>query len=200
MPALPAFVLLAAAVPLLVPTFVGRMGRGSHPIPGRRPGLRARSVVGFLARRPSRRPPARVPVHVHAESGRAGYLAGELIVDEIGVPVDADVVSLDVRRAVTPTCSRGRTRPRVPAPSTACTGARRSRGFTDDGLRGSRRATAATFAPRRSSPRASTRFVDRDPPADAIYRIGVAANWLDDETSGDVFAISPPVAPPASSG
>ena len=39
------------------------------------------------------------------------------------------------------------------------------------------------------------RYVDEDPPADASYRVGVAANWLDDETRGDVFAISPPAAP-----
>jgi hypothetical protein len=43
-------------------------------------------------------------------------------------------------------------------------------------------------------------FVDHDPPPDAVYRVGVAANWLDDETRGDVFAISPPAAPPVSSG
>jgi hypothetical protein len=28
-----------------------------------------------------------------------------------------------------------------------------------------------------------------------MYRIGVAANWLDDEDEGDVFAVSQPVAP-----
>ena len=38
-------------------------------------------------------------------------------------------------------------------------------------------------------------YVDRDPPADAIYRIGVAANWLDETDRGDVFAISPPAVP-----
>ena len=48
--------------------------------------------------------------------------------------------------------------------------------------------------------RASQLFLPtlRDPPADAVYRVGVAANWLDDDTRGDVFAISPPVAPPVS--
>ena len=43
-------------------------------------------------------------------------------------------------------------------------------------------------------------YLDPDPPVDAIYRVGVAANWLDDENEGDVFAISPPVVPsPAAS-
>ena len=44
------------------------------------------------------------------------------------------------------------------------------------------------------------RFVDRNPPSDAVYRIGVVANWLDDPARGDVFAISPPVAPPGAGG
>ena len=39
------------------------------------------------------------------------------------------------------------------------------------------------------------RYLDPDPPPDATYRIGVAANWLDETDRGDVFAISPPAAP-----
>ena len=39
------------------------------------------------------------------------------------------------------------------------------------------------------------RFVDPDPPPDAVYRIGVAANWLDETDRGDVFVLSPPVVP-----
>jgi hypothetical protein len=38
-------------------------------------------------------------------------------------------------------------------------------------------------------------FLDSSPPPDAVYRVGVAANWLDDTDEGDVFAISPPAAP-----
>jgi hypothetical protein len=39
------------------------------------------------------------------------------------------------------------------------------------------------------------RFLDPNPPKDAVYRVGVAANWLDETDRGDVFALSPPVAP-----
>jgi len=39
------------------------------------------------------------------------------------------------------------------------------------------------------------RWLDPDPPADAVYRVGVAANWLDETDRGDVFALSPPAAP-----
>ena len=50
MPALPAFLLLTASVPLLIPTFVDRMGPRLAPLPGRRPGLRSTlAVVVFLA-------------------------------------------------------------------------------------------------------------------------------------------------------
>ena len=47
MPALPAFAILSASVPLLVPTFLGRMGTRLAPLPGRRPGLRG--SVAFVA-------------------------------------------------------------------------------------------------------------------------------------------------------
>ena len=62
-------------------------------------------------------------------------------------------------------------------------------------LRGGRRCElrAETLVP---ATRART-FVDPNPPPDAAYRIGVAANWLDDPERGDVFALSPPVAPPS---
>ena len=45
MPALPAFALLTAAIPLLVPTLVDRAGARLAPLPGRRPGRRATVVV-----------------------------------------------------------------------------------------------------------------------------------------------------------
>ena len=50
MPALPAFALLTASLPLLVPTFLERMGPRLAPLPGRRPGLHSTiAVVAFLA-------------------------------------------------------------------------------------------------------------------------------------------------------
>ncbi len=49
----------------------------------------------------------------------------------------------------------------------------------------------------RSSPIGTTRettFADSaPPPGGQTYRIGIAANWLDDDQMGDVFAFSPPV-------
>lgn len=39
----------------------------------------------------------------------------------------------------------------------------------------------------------SPRWVDGSPPPGVTYRIGVATNWRDDETGGDVFGFSPAV-------
>jgi len=199
MPGLPAFVLLAAAVPLLVPTVVDRIGPRLAPDPGRRPALYpAAAVVGFLAVVPLTVLLLASQFHVQ-QNPDGGYVIPELLVDEIGVPADPDVVSLTVRRVGdanvlrwTDSTTRARTFYRVYRSSL-------SRGFSEMvcEARGSDRCDL------RAETLVTTRdhvFVDRDPPADAIYRIGVAANWLDDETRGDVVAISPPVAPPASSG
>ena len=196
MPGLPAFVLLVAAVPLLVPTFLVRMGPRLAPLPGRRPGLRMSiAVVAFLAIVPIAWILASSSFHLARQPGATGaFLIPELVVSDIGVPADADVVSLRVRRVGnaneltwSDSTTRARTFYRVyrSAPS---------RGFSEMVCepRGVDRCDL------RSETLVTTRdhrFVDPNPPPDAVYRIGVAANWLDDESRGDVFAISPPAAP-----
>jgi hypothetical protein len=196
MPALPALVLLTASVPLLVPTLMERMGPRLAPVPGRRPGLRATIVVvAFLAIVP-------VAVILALDQMRLtrqpeapyAYVIPELVVDGIGVPVDGGVVSLDVRRVGganvltwTDSTKRARTFYRVYRSSP-------SRGFSEMvcELRGGDRCDLRmeTLAVTRER-----RYVDADPPADAIYRVGIAANWLDEADRGDVFVISPPAAP-----
>jgi hypothetical protein len=196
MPALPAFVILTASVPLLVPTFMQRMGPRLAPLPARRPGLRTTiAVVAFLAI---------VPVAVVLAVGEMrltrepappyAFVIPELVVNEIGVPADGDVVSLDVRRAGganvltwTDSTKRARTFYRVYRSSP-------SRGFSEMvcELRGVDRCDLRMETLDITRER---RYVDANPPADAIYRIGVAANWLDDTERGDVFVISPPAAP-----
>jgi hypothetical protein len=196
MPGLPAFVILASSVPLLVPTFLERMGPRLAPVPGRRPALRATiAVVAFLAVVPLAVILVSDPVHVSlAAKPQGAYVVRELIVDQIGVPADAGVVKLDVRRVGganvltwSDSTERARTFYRVyrSSPSTGfsemvC----ETRGVSRCELR------AETLVTTRDHT-----FVDQDPPSDAVYRIGVAANWLDDESRGDVFAISPPAAP-----
>jgi hypothetical protein len=196
MPALPAFVLLVASVPLLVPTFLERMGPRLAPLPGRRPGAKTTiAVVAFLAVVPLAVIVTADQVHLARQpSPPYAYLIPELVVDGIGVPADGGVVSLDVRRVgganvLTWTDSTGRARTfyRVYRSSL-------SRGFSEMVCepRGVARCDlrAETLATTRER-----RYVDPNPPADAVYRIGVAANWLDETDRGDVFVISPPAAP-----
>ena len=196
MPALPAFALLAAAVPLLVPTFLGRMGDRLAPAPARP--VRTRATVAavavlslipiavLLVASPSRAQPVDdPPIRV---------LSRSLIVDKINVPVDGDVVRLEVRRTPsgnelrwTDSTERATTFYRVYR-------ATHSGGFPDMvcELRGVDRCEL------RSETLGTTRkhrWLDPDPPADAVYRVGVAANWLDETDRGDVFALSPPAAP-----
>ena len=200
MPALPAFVLLAAALPLLVPTLVDRVGPRLDPDPGRRPRLYpTAAVVGFLAVAPLAVLVLSSQFHVQGNPDGAGYVIPEVVVNEIGVPADPDVVSLAVRRVGqanvlrwTDSTTRARTFYTVYRSSL-------SRGFSDMVCENRGVDRCDLRAETLVTTRAHT-FVDRDPPADAIYRVGVAANWLDDETRGDVFAISPPAAPPSSSG
>src|SRR6185312_7577429 len=100
MPALPAFVILSASVPLLVPTFLDRMGTRLAPVPGRRPGTGATvAVVAFFAVVPLVVIHFSDPVLVTRQSTPPrAYIVPELVVDNIAVPVDGDVIALDVRR------------------------------------------------------------------------------------------------------
>ncbi len=194
MPALPAFALLTAAIPLLVPTFLDRMGPRLRPDPGRRPGLSPTvGVAGFLAVVPIAVLLQASQFHAQHNPDGPGYVIPELVVDEIGVPADPHVVSLTVRRVGkanvlhwTDSTTRARTFYRVYRASL-------SRGFSEmvcetrGGDRCDLRAETLVTTRRHT-------YIDRDPPPDAIYRIGVAANWLDETDRGDVFAISPPAA------
>jgi hypothetical protein len=192
MPALPAFVLLTAAVPLLVPTFMDRMGPRLAPDPGRRPGMKATvGVVAFLAVVPLAWLLAASPQRTAIVDGR--YASNVVVVDTINVPSDPHVVDLAVRHTPagnvltwTDSTSHARTFYRVYRGSTT---------FPD--------LTCERHGADRCELHAETltttrehRYVDTDPPAGPVtYRIGVAANWLDETDRGDVFAVSPWVAP-----
>jgi hypothetical protein len=116
-----------------------------------------------------------------------------LVVDENLVPADPSIVELHVRRTTrgneltwTDTTTRANTFYHVyrASPSTAQDVHCEPRGVDECSLE----------AESLGRTRART-FVDPSPPPDATYRIGVAANWLDEIDRGDVFAISQPVAP-----
>ena len=108
MPALPAFVLLSASVPLLVPTFLDRMGptaRAASWSASRTPlDDRGRGVPRDRADRGNPRSPTLALVTRQPTPPRA-YVVPELVVNEIGVPADPgrDRPRRSPRRQ-TPTC------------------------------------------------------------------------------------------------
>jgi hypothetical protein len=183
MPALPAYVMLAAAIPLLVPTLPRRLGaRIAASAPTRRPGLRSViAVVAALAVVPTAVVLAATP---STGSGKAIEVNGIL------VPVDGATVTLTVRRqgaaqqlTWTDTTTRADTFYRVfrttgTGADAVCSGGGSERCQLD-------MITLATTRDRE--------YVDSSPEPGVTYRIGVAANWLDDPEQGDVFALSPPV-------
>jgi hypothetical protein len=196
MPGLPAFALLAAAIPLLVPTFLGRTGTLLAPRPPRRPGLRltaalvvvlgAVPIVVLLTSSPRRAYPNPTPP--------PGFVSETVVVDFNAVPADPSVVSLNVRRreggnelAWTDSTRRAETFYRVYR-------ATPSGGFPDLVCEARSVDQCELHAETLDTTRERGYF-DPDPPPDATYRIGVAANWLDETDRGDVFAISPPAAP-----
>ena len=125
MPALPAFVLLAASVPLLVPTFVDRMGQRLAPDPGRRPspvpdGSRRRAP----RRRPDRGAPAGLAVPRPARPGGRLRRPGAGRRRHRCARWTRTSSPSRFAASATPTCSAGPTRPRARAPSTASTAPR----------------------------------------------------------------------------
>ena len=196
MPALPAFALLAAAVPLLVPTFLARMGDRLAPLPARRVGTRATvATVVVLGLIPIAVLLVASPSRVQAVDDPAiRYGSRSLIVDTINVPVDEAVIRLDVRRTPAGNELRWSDSTRRADTFYRVYRATLSAGFPDMVCepRGADRCEL------RSETLGTTRehrWLDPSPPADAVYRVGVAANWLDEPDRGDVFALSPPAAP-----
>ena len=100
MPGLPAFVLLAAAIPAPRPD----VPRADGPAPHAASGPATRPARDRRGRRVPRARPARRPPRLDSRAVRHNptpppdFVASEVIVDEIGVPADPDVVSLEVRR------------------------------------------------------------------------------------------------------
>ncbi len=177
MPALPAFVLLVAALPLLLPTLLRRLASRLAPAPARPLGWRLPAVLGtstlalvaffaVVTRQPG-------PERVLTESG-------------IMVPVDGSTALLTVRAA-----GDGNVLEWTDATTRARTFYKVYRAENDDVRCGARCVLASgTIGVTRTR-----RFVDTSPVPNAVYRIGVAANWENDPEQGDVFLVSPPARP-----
>jgi hypothetical protein len=197
MPGLPAFALLAAAVPLLVPTFLRRMGERLEARAARRPSLRTTAaLVGVLGGAPILVLAASSPLRAQANpSPPPRYAVDAVVIDNIEVPVDADVIALDARRTAsgvvlewTDSTTRAKTFYRVYRSTDAG-------GFPPDAVCERRGSDQCELRSETLVTTREHRLVDAVAPAGAVYRVGVAANWLDETDRGDVFAVSLPVVP-----
>ncbi len=190
MPAWPAYLLLFASIPLLVPTLARRLGDRVTPVTSRSVAPRwivIAAVLGVL-----------VPSIAILLSSPLGRIQDETVVQDfpggnILTPVD-NAVGLEVQgsgptRRLTWT-SGGSWRADV------FYRVYRHDGAGDDTVCLPSGGTA-WYCVLNSQPIATTReqtFVDENAPPTATYRVGVGTNWIDDPEAGDVFAFSVPVA------
>jgi hypothetical protein len=192
MPAWPAYLLLFASIPLLVPTLVRRLGERIEP-PSPRP-VRPRwvalaAVVTVL-----------LPAVATAASSRieppTPAVVQEFPSGNILTPVD-DSIHVRVER----TASGGQ---RISWATHSWRGKVFFKVYRSDrpheDVQCATSSGTAWSCYLRTSPVYTTTsgssYVDRSAPVGTLYRVGVGTNWLDDPNLGDVFALSPPAAAP----
>ena len=191
MPAWPAYLLLFASIPLLIPTLARRLGERLEParsvaIAPRWIVLAAILTVALPAAALAASTPIEPPTPAVFQ-GAPGGLGSDILapVDEgIGLRVESGGASTrltwtdetDWRSDVFYRIYRHE----GPEPDTACY------------LSGD----VAWYCYVSGTPIGTTRdttFIDPSPLPTATYRIGIGTNWVDDPDEGDVFAFSPPV-------
>ena len=191
MPAWPAYLLLFASIPLLVPTLFRRLGPRLAP-PAERP-MRARWVVVALAFT------VLVPAAATAASSQITPPTPAVVPwvpsGDILTPVDAnmEVTSETAGEALRLSWTDG--------PWRAGVFYRVFRGTLDDGedllCTTTRNVTWVCYF--HGEPLGTTRertFVVENPRPGATYRVGVGTNWANDPQFGDIFVFSPPVRVP----
>jgi len=184
MPAWPAYLILFASIPLLVPTFARRLGDRLRPALVKPLAWRWIAVAAVLT--------VALPTVAIAASSPSTRPERAVFQDDAGnfimTPL-AENVKLEVERTedgnllswTTGGLWRGNVFYRVyrlEGPDVECE-------HTDG--------ATAVYCFIRSVPIATTRdteYLDPDAQAGTWYRIGIGTNWLDDDTQGDVFAFS----------
>jgi hypothetical protein len=191
MPAWPAYLLLFASIPLLIPTAARHLGDRLEPVRSRAIATRwivvgAILTVGLPAAAIAASSPTEPPTPAvfQGEPGGAG--------SDILAPIDESVALNVARHGKTTqltwtdaTSWRANVFYRVyrhdgPGEDTTC--------YLSGGVAWYCYITGTPIATMRD-----TSFIDTSGPATATYRIGVGTNWIDDPEFGDVFAFSPPV-------
>jgi hypothetical protein len=192
MPGLPPLLILAALVPLLVPWL-----RHQPPLRFQHPSRRAAIVALAVF--------ALVPLLFFAAMPLLGpRQAVHYFRENVKVPVDQGF-SIHVRRMgrealvtwQTP-ASPGvrafyrvfRSRPVVPAPNPTLPPGRDGVRCVDPEASGYAGVADCVLEMTLLGATRSNRFLDRPPPGPWVYRVGLAANWRDDLTAGDVVLVS----------
>ena len=174
MPAFPAFVVLFASIPLLVPGAPRRLReRVGSRVLDRRALIAGVAVLGAL------------PLLVSAVWQAPKTTTRTLVVNGILTPVDPDLRLQAVRdgrsqRLTWDVDAPGKLFYRV---------YREYKGYPAVGCGGKGAARCVLNMQLLATTRERS-FVDGSPEPGLTYRVGVAANWIDDSTGGDVFAIS----------
>ena len=187
MPAWPAYLLLFAAIPLLVPTAITRLGDRIRPAaPGARLGLgRALCVVVVLGLLP-----LAVILVARPVDGPADFVTQSHDGIELPTPVDAGIdVHVETRGVAR--VIRWTDHPDWRA--TVTYRVYRTEGAGSDVSCSEAGATKCTLTMLTLGETRQHSFVDGSPPPGVTYRIGVAAHYKGAIAGSDVFAISPPV-------
>jgi len=191
MPAWPAYLLLFASIPLLVPTLARRLGDRVLPRPNTSVAPRWIAVAAAV----SVLLPA-VAIGLSSPIDREGAKEKTVLQDfesgNILTPVDVQV-RLEVKQ-------EGVSRRLSWTEGGSWRAGVFYRVYRHDGSDDDTQCVisngTAWYCYLNSEPIATTRdlsFVDPEAPPTATYRIGVGTNWADDPAFGDVFAFSPPV-------
>jgi len=182
MPAFPAYVLLAASVSLLVPGVRARPAPTRPERPGRR--LTIAVIAAFVVF-------AALPLGVLAAVPRL-HDQGTLAVraPDTPIPVSGTVSASNANGGV-----RLAWRAMKPGTARAFYHVLRARGATPDvfcagRLNGS--SDNCVLATRSIATTRATTFTDHPGPGKWIYRVGVAANWVDDTKLGDIYVVTKP--------
>jgi hypothetical protein len=188
MPAFPMFVLLLAAVPLLLPHAPDRLSQWREAFPERSPRLRRWLVLAAVSL--TAVAPLAAVATARTHGGAAD--AASLTVGTMPVPANIDL-------GVTATVSGRRVvlhwRDGVPAGGSVFYRIWRGPlsggdGFVCDPSPGAR--SCRVGLPEVGVASAGT-FIDRPPRGTWIYRVAVAANWLNDPGYGDVYLVGKPI-------
>ena len=188
MPAWPAYLLLFAAIPLLVPTFMRRLGERMRSPSSQPVALRWLAVVAVLT---VLMPAAAIAVSTPLE-GPSHALTQDDAGNFILTSVD-ESVELRVERG-----PEGNRLTWDDGPWRAGVFYRVYRSVGEDvecENTDGHPAQSCYFSGTLLESVGEREFLDTDAPPDATYRIGVGTNWVDDPAFGDVFAFSPAAVP-----